>query len=345
MEERSPITPIIVLGSARNGTTWLCNILAGHSDVAAAQHIVHWGFHESNLLKNTRYWGDLTKLDERVRFLNLYTASDHVRLVEATRDTLEGAIADRLSAGRSVDFLDVFFRTMDEFAHKRNTAYWLTKLDPLYYVYPRDFRAFLKRIEEQYGERVRFVAIQRTLSDVLRSYINMQGRGSQKRTSPWRMPGFVLLETTRYVVHYRAIRRFVRARGVPFVTYDDLRRSTEATIRSICDDLGLPYESRLHVPRFSPNSSVASRSRVRNLGIVTKMIAVGILAPLMDILMPLSRGIVRIRERTRTARPPIYFKLTKLERYPREFRRELMKTDDIALAITLFPEDKDDTDE
>ena len=51
------IIPIFILGSARNGTTWLCNILCNHPEIVGAQHKVHWGIYESNIYKNMHYWG------------------------------------------------------------------------------------------------------------------------------------------------------------------------------------------------------------------------------------------------------------------------------------------------
>jgi hypothetical protein len=60
--------------------------------------------------------------------------------------------------------------------------------------------------------------------------------------------------------------------------------------------------------------------------------------PLLVVLWPLTVALVRRRERFRDRRPPVYFKLHKLERYPEAFGRELREQGDTALARRLFGE-------
>ncbi len=337
----SDIIPIFVLGSARNGTTWLCNILSGHNDVVAAQHPAHWGFHESNLLKHYRYWGDLSPLDRRIRFLELYTAGDLFRLVRGDRIELDREIArlaDLSGHPGHVDFYNAFFHIMDRFARQEGTSHWLTKLDPLFYLYPHELETFLSRLESRY-RKVHFIAVQRDVSEVVRSYLNMEGRAEQKRTSRLRTPGFVLFETARNVVHYRQIRRLAARFGFPIVSYNTLKSETSPTIEKVCRALSLPPQSGLEELRYRPNSSVSYRKTLRDLGPGTLWSIRYILKPFIKIMWPAALLLLRSREGVRPSVPPVYYKLQKLERYPRQFHRELLANDEAALAELLFGDD------
>ena len=332
------VTPIFVLGSARNGTTWLCNIFSGHTDIAAAQHPAHWGFHESNLFKNSKYWGDLGPLDRRIRFLELYTAGDHFQLVGGDRAALERDLT-RISRYRSPDFYDAFFFTMDQFARSTGTKHWLTKLDPLFYVHSRELARFVGRITARYGT-VHWVGIERPVADVVRSYLNMEGRATQRRTAFTRMPAFVMFETARHVVHYRRIRGLRRQIEFPIVSYRDLRSKPGETVADICHAVGLVSQHELHRTRYQANSSVAYRSASHDLAPLARWLIGSVLRPAMVLVWPVTAMVVRAREWTRHPVPPVYFKLQKLQRYPEAFLGDLRANDELALANLLFPESK-----
>ncbi len=331
-------TPIFVVGSARNGTTWLCNTLAGHPDVSAAQHAAHWGFHESNVLKNRRYWGDLSNLNRRIRFIALYQRADHCALVGGNEEILEQAIEAAVTERGTADFYDVFFEVMDRFALGNDTRYWLTKLDPLLLVYPAELRDFLSRLLERYPD-AKLISIQREVTSVVQSYLNMEGRGSQRRTHPLRAPMFALFEIARYLVHYRRVRWIHRNHSVTAVTYQSLHSKSEETLRLLCKQLEIAYEFSVHGPQFPANSSVAYRARFRKIGTVSRLLIRGVAVPILWVMWPFTVGIVRRRERFRPITPPIYFKLIKLQDYPQQFRSELLGADDTALAQLLFPQE------
>lgn len=331
------VTPILVIGSARNGTTWLCNILANHPDIAAAQHPAHWGFHESNVFKNLRYWGDLSKLDRRIHFTTMYQQADHFSLVGGTEQTISQAIEAGLAERSAADFYDVFFAVMDRFAQNMGTRYWLTKLDPLILLYPKQLQRFLDRLFTRYPN-ARLVSIQRGLASVVQSYLNMEGRGPQARTSVMRAPLFSLFETARYLVHYRRIRWIATQHATIPLTYGRLREETADTVRAVCDELSIRYDEALLVSRYKPNSSVAYRSKVRRIGLGCRVLLHGVLRPLLMLVWPLTNLLVRFRERYRPRVPPIYFKLIKLDQFPERFREELLAADDTALAEFLFSE-------
>jgi hypothetical protein len=308
----------------------MCNLLGAHRDVTIASHPAHWGFHESNVFKNERYWGDLTSLDRLIVFVRLYSACDHFRLVDGDAEALE--------AGRPRDFYEAFFSMMDRFAERSETPFWLTKLDPVLYARPRDLDRFLERVRQRYG-LVGCVAVKRRIPDVLRSYLNMEGRADQRRTSRFRAPAFLLLETIRYVVHYAAIGRLARRERIPVIRYESLRGDTQKVLGTELERLGLPGSGiALDATESAPNSSVLYRTNVRALGPVAKVFFPYVVAPFARLLLPISRVVLRLREGVRPQRPPLYFKLRKLEAYPDEFRRELESNDERGLVSRLFPD-------
>lgn len=331
------VTPILVIGSARNGTTWLCNILANHPEIAAAQHPAHWGFHESNVFKNLRYWRDLSKLDRRIHFTTMYQQADHFSLVGGTEQAISHAIEAGLTERGDADFYDVFFELMDRFAQKNGTRYWLTKLDPLMLLHPKELQEFLHRLFTRYP-RARLVSIQRDLAEVVQSYLNMEGRGSQARTSVMRAPLFSLFETARYLVHYRRIRWIGKHHSTIALTYRQLRGHTADTMQTVCSELSINYDDAMLISRYQPNSSIAYRSKIRRVGPGWRILLDGVFRPLLMLVWPVTISLVRFRERYRPRVPPIYFKLIKLERFPERFREELLAADDTALAEFLFSE-------
>lgn len=314
----------------------MCNILSGHDQVAAAHHTAHWGFHESNLLKNRRFWGDLTPLDSRIRFLATYTEADHFRLVDGDRNALEEELEVAATRG-TIDFYDAFFHTMDRFARTRGKKFWLTKLDPLFFVYPKELALFLDRLAARYRSRG-WIGIERGAGEVARSYINMEGRATQRRTSLFRTPFFILFETARHVVHYRRIAQMAKTLSFPVISYRELRDNPTATIDRVCDHLGLERRVGLESSRYLANSSIVYRGRYRDLGPATRWIIDRIVRPMLLVIWPMTVALVASRERVRSRTAPVYFKLQKLMRYPTRYREELFENDESALAQVLFDE-------
>jgi hypothetical protein len=322
------ITPIFVLGSARNGTTWLCNMLAQHPQIAAVQHQAHWGFHESNLYKNQRYWGSLEHSDRLVRCVELYGSGDHVRLA--------GGSKHELYAAQPGDFYELFFNLMDGYAERSGASFWMTKLDPLYYQHPRELARLVERLEERYP-RVHFVAVQRDLPGVVQSYLNMEGRAGQHRTRGGIAQLMMLFETARYVVHYRRIRRLAHSRDIPILDYKALKDDPRAALETALRPMGLRFEEAMLEQRFQANSSLAYRGdHLRRLSRIERATLRFLLRPLLSALWPLAWILLRLRERSKQPVPPVYFKLLKLEHVPEMMRRELEANEEYGLRSVLF---------
>ena len=328
-------TPIFVLGSARNGTTWLCNTLAQHSSVTALQHQAHWGFHESNLYKNQRYFGSLESPDRLIRCVELYGSGDHFRLA--------GGAKQRVYEEQPKDFYELFFNLMDHAAATEGKPFWLTKLDPLFYQHPRELRRFLTRLQGRYGAP-RFVAIRRSLPQVIRSSLHRGGRASQRRTAPVVSQVLMVFETARYLVHYRRMRRVLRKEGGRLLRYEELFGDPRPALREALEPMGLDFEEGMLELRYQPNSSVAFRGEaVRNLSRLEGS-ALLLIRPLLYALWPFTLLLLALRERSKPSVPPVYFKLLKLEAMPERYREELMANDERGLLSMLFETRKDDTE-
>src|SRR3954471_10834777 len=85
--------PVFVVGTARAGTTWLGNLLASHTQVAAVTCPEHHGMVESHLLDYTRYAlpGTLTAQE----FMAGYSGEDYLRAMK-----LDSQAINEVSGGR-----------------------------------------------------------------------------------------------------------------------------------------------------------------------------------------------------------------------------------------------------
>ena len=246
------ITPIFVLGSARNGTTWLCNILCNHPQIVGAQHKIHWGIHESNIYKNMHYWGDLSKDKNFIRFMELYSSADYFQLVEGDKNYFY--------RNRPADFLEFYFKLMDQFAIKKNATHWLTKLDPDFYIHPKELNEFFYRIEKRY-KYYRLIGIKREFISVFNSYLNMEGRASQHRTALFVRELLILLEGSRYIAHYNTIENVIKLKKGILLDFNKLRYNREKEIYNICKYLNLDFSSKMLIDDFKPNSSLKYKGK------------------------------------------------------------------------------------
>src|SRR5690606_212088 len=124
---KKKITPIFVIGAARNGTTNLCNLLSEIPSVAGATSIYHYGTCESSILRNKLYWGDLSQFENYFYFLSQIQYDDFFNIVN-------GNIQDLLEK-RPSNYFDFICDLMDRFALEKRCDFWLTKLDPLFFIH------------------------------------------------------------------------------------------------------------------------------------------------------------------------------------------------------------------
>ena len=323
----SMCTPIFTLGSPRNGTTWLGNVLCRHPEVAGVQHEAHHGIHESKLWWHTKYWGDFSEESSFITFLEQYSAGDYFRLAEGDKEYFY--------RNRPRDFVAFFFQLMDRYAARRNARYWVTKLDPMLYHRRDELDAFIARVKERYGD-CKFISIERDPVDVLRSYLSMQGVASQRREQTLVSKGATILAIARNVVQYRAIDAIVASEKGLSLSFEVFKNDHEASMRRLMQYLDLSPDA-LRPSSYAANSSFASKEKSAHRTEV--WLAEHVLLPLFKSVPGMARFVLSAREQVRRPTCPLSWRLLKMEHMQKEFERELLETGDIGLHTALFEND------
>lgn len=325
--------PIFILGSARSGTTWLGNLLATHRAISGAQHIVHWGLAESRLYSTQQFAGDLRDDHNLIRFLELFASTDYFRLAHGDKD--------RLYRSRPDSFYQLFFELMDGMSQTEGTRFWVTKLDAAFFVRPAALEQFLRVIDARYPVS-RYVGICREFPAVLRSYLNMEGVDSIHRLRGARRAAAIALESGRWVAHNRAIERIVAARAGTLVDYEALRRDRRSVQVALSRYLEIDVDEFDSQDRYRPNSSHDTRSEDASASPWVQSLASRVLVPVFSRFPIAATSLVKLRDRTRQARLPFYWRLLMLEHMPDNLERHLLATSQTALHRALFGSDDAD---
>lgn len=318
------IIPIFILGSARNGTTWLCNILCNHPKIVGAQHKVHWGIHESNIYKNMHYWGDLKDDRNFIKFIELYSSADYFQLVEGDKNYFYG--------NRPANFLEFFLTLMDQYAMKKDASYWVTKLDPDFYIHPKELNEFFCRIEKRY-KHYRLIDIKREFISVFNSYLNMEGKASQHRNALFVRELLILLEGSRYTAHCNTIENVIKLKKGILLDFNKLRYNREKEIFNICKYLNLDFSSKMLIDDFKPNSSLKYKEKndqkiIPNLELKIADILVNYI---FSRIPGLAINLLKIRDKIRKKKCPLFWRLLRIKYMKESFSKELKGTRDIGL--------------
>jgi len=324
----STCTPIFTLGSPRNGTTWLGNVLCRHPEVAGVQHEAHHGIHESKLWWHTKYWGDFSEEASFITFLEQYSAGDYFRLANGDKA--------HFYRERPRDFVAFFFRLMDRYASREGARYWVTKLDPMLYRRRGDRAAFLARVKQRY-EHGLFVSIQRDPIAVLRSYLGMQGVASQRREAGFVAKGAAPLCIARNVVHYRGISEIVRSEGGLALSFDDFKNEHGASVQRVMQRLGLSAEV-LGRERYPPNSSFDRKAQQDHSSAVRA--AQRVWLPLFQRFPALAERVLALRDLMRRSTCPLSWRLLKKTYMEEALEEELLESGDYGLHATLFEKER-----
>lgn len=319
--------PVLLLGSARSGTTWLGNLVAAHPAVAGAQHEVHWGLAESRLYQTLKYAGDLQQPTQLVRFLEVFSASDYFRLACGDKQSFYSA--------PPADFYELFFRMMDDLARQTGSSHWVTKLDPMLLYRPNELKRLLTALDERYPTSA-FIGIERDFRSVLKSYLNMEGDRSIHALRGIRRGAAVVLESGRYISHRRGMETLLRRRRGLRLTFHQLQSDREDILMRVAEHLSLDPDLMPREDRFKPNSSHRTRSEEDASSRVLQLVAEYVLLPLFNRMPLLADALLRLRDRTRPKRPPFYFRLLQMEKMPDRLSKHLQETGQTALWEQLF---------
>jgi len=317
------IQPIILLGSARNGTTMLCNIVAEQSQVATIQHELHWGFHESNIYENLKYWGEFKTLDDYINFLEEYSSMDTFTISGLNKE-------DFYIEDYPKDFIEFYFMMMDTYAIKFDSKYWLTKIDPLYYLNNKELQNFINRLNARY-ENVKYISIQRNIHDVILSYLKMEGTYQKARDTKIGRIIAIFLGVSRYIVHYNATDKLlVRCNSCSF-QYEHFIQNKDIDLKLLSDYLGLDFNSINQ--KYKPNSSF-NQTKKKDKQLIIKSI-ISIFYYGMKFIPIFPKVILNLYENIKPKKRPDFWRLKKEKFFLHMYVKELTETSQFQLLEVL----------
>ncbi len=320
------ITPVLIVGLNRNGTTWMGNILSQCFRMTGPRHDLHYGFCEVNLYDNGKHWGDFSNLNQYIHFLDNYCPADVFKILEGDRKYFEEKHA--------ANFYEFFFETIDQFTQKQGNQYWVAKLDPGFFHDPAEFEVFKRTLHERYN-KPKFILIQREYNDYIRSYINMIGEAKITRNTSLKKRISGITGTMFYHYFYRKMNHLLADKDVLKLPYENLKNDFEGSLQQIASfveypDAPMPYALRRNVQ----NTSFTGKKKQQ------KDALIGLSNVVFKNIPPLTSLAVGLRYRfqKKSNLPPLWWRLTKAERFPKKLEEELKMTEQFKLLEFLKDE-------
>jgi len=318
------ITPVLIAGFNRNGTTWLGNILSQCFEVTTARHELHYGFCETDLYENAKYWGNFQDLNNYIFFLESYCNADLFKILEGNKDDFFNNPA--------TDFYSFFFELIDKLSEKQGNQYWTVKLSPRFFHDTKEFEAFQAALNKRYGS-VKYIVIRRDFKGYIRSYMNMIGKASINRNTSLKKLLSGITGTMFYRYFYPKINRLTSNKDTLHLSYESLKNDYKNTIDRLNTFLEHPTK-----PLYNEDSK-----NIRNTSFTTskKSEHVNVLILLCDFIFkyikPLTSMAVRIRFALmkKNTLPPIWWRLTKAKHFEKRFKKELQETGQLFLEENL----------
>lgn len=323
---QNKIIPIFIIGSARNGTTNLENTIASLPQVAGAEHWLHYGSHESNIYQHKKYWGDITSVEDYISFLHRYASYDYFKLCR-------GNIDFHLKH-RQKGFYSFFFDLMDHYCQQEEKKFWITKLDPQFFLDTQELHNFLSIVSSRYKE-IKFIRIQREFETSFRSYLKMEGKNQQKRKKTINLWPALLLQASRYALTY--------SRKTGLEQYDIMDISFEAYIKDrrnyllkICAYLEIENRDieSLDIDRFQVNTSFVEIKHKELPKRFSKKVKKA--ESSLSKFPMVAHFIWRVYEKIKPQPNPDFRRLTKYDYFQNELLEELKKSKSVGLIKTIL---------
>ncbi len=305
------ITPIFILGSPRNGTTWLSNIVGDYQSISSIRHFLHWGNHESNIYKKVKYYRDITQLNNYIQFVELFSISDLFKLANGNKEKLKNA--------QYSSFYDAYFDLMDDLAESENNKFWITKLDPQFFKDPDEFQRFKKHLMKRYPD-VKFLFIKRELKSVIRSYINFVSHKKELKKTKILLIALkqIAIKITYEDFFLEIISEF---NGIRFC-YEELLNGYDHHINRLENYIGIK-EFKLRDRNYLKNSSFY-RKKIVKLSESTLWILTKVIYPIMQLLKPLTKKTVKMIKK-KDAGKPSFYRMIKHQYYKEKWIEETKK--------------------
>jgi LPS sulfotransferase NodH len=242
--------PLFVVGMWRSGTSLLYALLNQHPDIGL--------MYESDML----VLKPLFMIPRKSKFW--------LRKVDAWNNALSRHKIDAAAIDPDITDLPNAFRAVaEQYAGKKGATVWGCK-SPTYYDY-------MTQLSDWYPD-AKFIVIWRDPADVCRSIVRAAAK------SPWfAQKGMDL----RAILGYRRMKREAdelvrRGAKIYQVQYDDLTRDTNATLTSICEFIGVPFDPKMTSLEGADRSAVYSgdhHAGVKSSTIVADRVRPEVLSP------------------------------------------------------------------
>ena len=324
------MNPIFIIGSARNGTTSLENTIAALPEVAGVEHWLHYGSKESNLFLNKTHWGNLSEIDNYIDFVYQYASSDYFQICE-------GSVEYHLENKRDI-FYDFFFDLMDRYAEKKDSRYWITKLDPYFFLFREEMDLFLKALYERY-DNPKFIRIKREFKDAFKSYRNMEGSNYELRQYSTMLLPSLILQAARYTVTYSRDVSLIE-NEVYDISFESYIRNRDKYLNNIVHYLGLGTVniSEVNKDRFQINSSFVNKSKTSVSRFIKKVLPVILTVFQKYLFVP--KLIWKTFYYSKKESSPTYHRLLAHEYFRQELINDLSKKDAKGLLEKLESDSK-----
>ena len=307
---------ILVLGSARNGTTWLSNRLSNHSLISCPRHQLHYGYHECDVYRINKYF-NFKDTDKFIKFLEIYSASDYFNLARGEKH--------KFYKNRPNNFYELLFRLLNNFAKKNNSKYWLLKIDPRLYLYREEWDKFISLLYDNV-EEIKFVSIKRNIVDVIKSYLKMPGKNYEKRNRfVWRYFA-IILQILRYNNHYYNISDIISENSGYSIKFSNFKKNHQISLKKLINYLDLKYEEDLTNKNFKKNTSHLDKTNsIKKLSQKEKKFLLKINKIFKKTPM-INKKILQYYETKKNTQPSLYFRLLKNKYMSETLKKELDET-------------------
>lgn len=261
---KKTITPIIIIGAARNGTTNLENLVASLPSIAGVEHWLHHGSMESYVYLNQQFWGDMKDRNRYLQFLYQYSGSDYFQQC--------GGDVEYYLNNPVHSFYNFFLDLMDRHTARNDKNYWVTKLDSCFFYDDKERKKFISLLYDRY-ETVKFIRIQRPFKAAFNSYRHMEGKQYTLRQKNAAILPALLYQAARYSLIYNKNIGSIPD-DVLSIQFDHYIKNREGYRETLAHFLNLPPDSSQPVEtnRFDRNTSFHNQSKKELPAFITSFI-------------------------------------------------------------------------
>lgn len=232
---------ILVIGMNRSGTKWLSNELAKYDQIIAVQNDTT-GIRESNAFNAYAKKFDLSRLDEYIALIELWSSTEYWQLTEVDKQgfySLE-------SPPRTVQ--QVYDQLMDTFANDHGKRYWLQKFPP-------------ESAEVFDLSTYHLILIKRNIKDQI---ISSLGRFSSK-ISITSLAKAIL----SYTRQENSLNRLSKKYRAIEVDYDDFKNNKKEILDTIIEFHDIDSGTRNEAKEYRPNTTFKNKDKNKYTSLVS----------------------------------------------------------------------------